>query len=224
MENRNRKHISEKEKEDLLNSLNVLFADNPSSFGYKYDIEMILKDLGIRDDEFFYLVLENFSKKERDNDDLILISSYLFFMQEFIKLLKAKESHKKELKLLDYLLNLSSSIFYVQIPKNEILMKFGDKGDKAYINLNGDVDVIIPSSKLFNVYENDYLLYLASLIKYKEYSLINNVLNENFTNYPLIIYDDFYSSDEIPPIFDIIKMTKKKLSTFIKRKKGEIIN
>jgi len=143
-------------------------------------------------------------------------------MQEFIKLLKAKESHKKELKLLDYLLNLSSSIFYVQIPKNEILMKFGDKGDKAYINLNGDVDVIIPSSKLFNVYENDYLLYLASLIKYKEYSLINNVLNENFTNYPLIIYDDFYSSDEIPPIFDIIKMTKKKLSTFIKRKKGEI--
>ena len=222
MENRNRKHISEKEKEDLLNSLNVLFADNPSSFGYKYDIEMILKDLGIRDDEFFYLVLESFSKKERDNDDLILISSYLFFMQEFIKLLKAKESHKKELKLLDYLLNLSSSIFYVQIPKNEILMKFGDKGDKAYINLNGDVDVIIPSSKLFNVYENDYLLYLASLIKYKEYSLINNVLNENFTNYPLIIYDDFYSSDEIPPIFDIIKMTKKKLSTFIKRKKGEI--
>ena len=67
MENRNKKHISEKEKEkeDLLNSLNVLFADNPSSFGYKYYIELILKDLGIRDYEFFYLVLESFSKKRK---------------------------------------------------------------------------------------------------------------------------------------------------------------
>ena len=71
-------------------------------------------------------------------------------MQEFIKLLKAKESHKKELKLLYYLLNLSSSIFYVQIPKNEILMKFGDKGDKAYINLNGDVDGLLTLFGFFN--------------------------------------------------------------------------
>ena len=222
MENILKNNISQKEKEDLLNSLNVLFADNPSTFGYKYDIEMILKEIGIKDNEFFAFVLESFSKTERDNEDLLLISSYLFFMQEFIKLLKAKESYKKELKLLDYLLNLSSSINYAQIQKNEILMKYGDKGDKAYINLNGEVDVIIPSKKLFNVCENDYLLYLASLIKYKEYHIINCVLNENFLNYPLIIYDDFNANDEIPSIFDIIKMSKKKISTFLKRKKNEI--
>ena len=222
MENSHKKYISQKEKEDLLNSLNSLFADNPSNYGYKYDIDMTLKSLGIKDYEYFSQVIESFSKKERNNDDLLLISSYLFFMQEFIKLLKARESYKNELKLLDYLLNLSSSIYYTQIQKNEILMKYGDKGDKAYINLNGDVDVIIPSSKLFNVCENDYLLYLASLIKYKEYYIINCVLNENFLNYPLIIYDDFNANDEIPSIFDIIKMSKKKISTFLKRKNNEI--
>ena len=35
--------------------------------------------------------------------------------------------------------------------------------------VNNEVDVIIPHSKVMNVYENDYLLYLASLIRYKEY-------------------------------------------------------
>ena len=222
MENKLNNNISQKEKEDLLISLNSIFADNPSKNGYKFDIEMALKELGINDNEFFSLVLESFYKTERDKEDLLLISSYLFFMQEFIKLLKAKKSYKNEIKLFHYLLNLSSSIYYQQIQKNEILMKYGDKGDKAYINLNGEVNVIIPSSKLFNVYENDYLLYLASLIKYKEYNIINCVLNENFINYPLIIYDNFNETDEIPSIFEIIKMSKKKISTFIKKKKKEI--
>ena len=45
MENSHKKYISQKEKEDLLNSLNSLFADNPSNYGYKYDIDMTLKSL-----------------------------------------------------------------------------------------------------------------------------------------------------------------------------------
>ena len=152
------RNISHKEKELLINSLNSLFAREPSSFGYKYDIEIILKELAIKEDELLTLVLDSFSRVKRNNDDLIFITSYLFFMDEFIKLLKAKETYKNENKLLNYILRLSSDIFYLQIPSHCILMKYGDKGDKAYINLSGEVDVLIPNSKIMKVFEIDYLL------------------------------------------------------------------
>ena len=217
MEIKHKRNITMKEKEQLMNSLNIMFNNNPSTYGYKHDIEELLKDLEIKEDEFFTVVLESFTKENRNNEDLIFIASYLFFMQEFIKLLKAKESYKKEKKLLNYLMHLSSEIFYEKMQKNMILMKYGDRGDKAYINLIGDVDVLVPNSTLMNVYENDYLLYLASLIKYKEYDLINFALNDNFPNYPLIIYDDSSSNiDQIPSILENIRKSKKKFSTFIK--------
>ena len=223
MEIKHKRNITMKEKEQLMNSLNMMFNNNPSTYGYKHDIEELLKDLEIKEDEFFTVVLESFTKENRNNEDLIFITSYLFFMQEFIKLLKAKESYKKEKKLLNYLMHLSSEIFYEKMQKNMILMKYGDKGDKAYINLIGDVDVLVPNSTLMNVNENDYLLYLASLIKYKEYDLINFALNDNFPDYPLIIYDDLSSNiDQIPSIFENIRKSKKKFSTFIKIKDNEI--
>ena len=223
MEIKYKRNITLIEKEQLMNSLNIMFNKNPSPYGYKHDIEELLKDLEITENEFFSLVLESFSKVKRNNEDLIFIASYLFFMQEFIKLLKAKESYKKEKKLLNYLIHLSSEIFYDQMQKDMILMRYGDKGDKAYINLIGNVDVLVPNSKLMSVNENDYLLYLASLIKYKEYDLINFVLNDNFPNYPLIIYDDLSANiEQIPSILENIKKSKKKFSTFIKIKDKEI--
>ena len=223
MEIKYKRNITLIEKEQLMNSLNIMFNKNPSPYGYKHDIEELLKDLEITENEFFSLVLESFSKVKRNNEDLIFIASYLFFMQEFIKLLKAKESYKKEKKLLNYLMHLSSEIFYDQMQKDMILMRYGDKGDKAYINLIGNVDVLVPNSKLMSVNENDYLLYLASLIKYKEYDLINFVLNDNFPNYPLIIYDDLSANiEQIPSILENIKKSKKKFSTFIKIKDKEI--
>ena len=222
MEINNKKNILQKEKENLINTLNMLFTNNPSSYGYKHDIEELLKEFQITEEEFFNVVLESFTKEKRNNEDQIFITSYLFFMQEFIKILKTKESYKKETKLINFLRHLSMDIFYMQTPKEMILMKYGDKGDKAYINLKGDVDVLIPNSKLMNVNENDYLLYLASLIEYKEYNLINLVLNDNFPNYPLILYDDLSSNLEIPSIFENIKKSKKKLTTFIKGKDNEI--
>ena len=217
-----KQNISQKEKEKLINNLNMLYTYNPSLYGYKHDIEELLKDFGITENEFFNNVLKSLSKHKRNNEDQILITSYLFFMEEFIKILKAKESYKKEVKLIDFLKHLSKNIFHIQIPKDKILMKYGDKGDKAYINLNGEVDVLIPNSKLMKVYENEYLLYLASLIKYKEYDLINLVLNDNFPNYPLIIYNDLSANWQIPSIFESINKNKKKLTTFIKKKDNEI--
>ena len=210
-------------EKEFLNRLILMFTKKPSVYGYKRDIESLLKEYAITESKLESFAIESLSKAKRGNEDLIFITSYLFFMDEFIKLLKVKESHKNEYKLLNYLKHLSSDLFYLQIPKDCVLMKYGDKGDKAFINLDGEVDVIIPHSKVMNVYENDYLLYLASLIRYKEYDLINSVLNDNFPNYPLIIYDDLSANiEQIPSILENIKKSKKKFSTFIKIKDKEI--
>ena len=44
--------------------------------------------------------------------------------------------------------------------------------------------------------DNDYLFYLANLIKYKEYGLLNAVVNDNYTVYPIIIEDDITNKSE----------------------------
>ena len=211
------------EKEDLINYLNKLFSNPPSSYGYKHDIEVFLNDLYINEEIFFGFIIDSLSKETRERNDLNLIASYLFFMQEFIKLLNGTEETKKETQLLNELLNLSTSIYYLKIPKNVVLMRYGEKGSKAYINLNGVVDILIKTSKSMRVNEKEYLYYLASLIKYNEFALINLVINENFFNFPLLIYDDLESKAQINSIFAAMnKQNKKIFLTFIKGHNNEI--
>ena len=219
-----KKNVFHDVKESLLNHLNKIFSNPPSAHGYKHDIEALLTELNIEENIYFDIIIQCLSKETRDREELNLITSYLFFMQEFIKLLKDKESNKKENQLLNELLNLSASIYYLQMPKNVVLMRFGEKGSKAYINLNGVVDVLIKISKCIKASEKDYLYYLARLIKYNEYALINLVINENFFNFPLLIYDDIESRTHINSLLSNINKQKRKkfIITFIKDENNEI--
>jgi len=211
------------QKEILIVHLNKLFSNPPSSYGYRHDIEMLLNELYIDDSNYFKIVTDCLLKENRNKDEIKIIASYLFFMQEFVKVLSDKEVKKKETEILSNLINLSGSIFYQEIPKNVVLMRYGEKGSKAYINLGGDVDVLIKSSKSMKVYERDYLYYLACLIKYNEFALINLVINDNFFNYPLIIYDDIESKTQILSIIESINRQKaRKFTTFIKIQNDEI--
>ena len=102
-------------------------------------------------------------------------------------------------------------------------MRYGEKGSKAYINLNGVVDILIKVTKSVKANERDYLHYLACLIKYNEFTIINLVINENFFNFPLVIYDDIESKTQINSVLsDIYKQAGKKFITFIKGENNEI--
>ena len=218
-----KKNEFEDEREELINFLNKLFSNPPSSYGYKHDIEVYLNDVYINNQIYFNFIIDSLTKETRNKEDLNLITSYLFFMQEFIRLLNGKEPIKKETQILNELLNLSTSIFYLKIPKNVVLMRYGEKGSKAYINLNGEVDILIKISKSMKVNERDYLYYLACLIKYNEFALINLVINENFFNFPLLIYDDLESKAQINSIIATFnKQNKKNFLTFIKGQNNEI--
>ena len=171
------------------NGLAKIFSSPPSHLGYKSDIEALMNEIGLKNDELLYFTILSLSKIARNKNEIDIIASYLYLMPDFIKLLIGKDVDKKEQDILKDLLNLSQSITYEKYSSNSILMKFGDKGTTAYIILDGQVDVLIKSSKCMTVTKNDYLFYLATLLKYYEYGLLNEVINENFEVIPLEIYD-----------------------------------
>ena len=111
-------------------------------------------------------------------------------MQDFLKLIKAKGVSEKETILLKDLLTLSEAMIYEKQQKNTVMMRYGEKGSTAYIILNGQVDVLIETSSFKNLGEKSYLYYLANLIKYHEFGLVNLAVNDNFKKFPIEIIDD----------------------------------
>ena len=187
--NRQSKIITQREAYE--DGLNRIFSQPPSHLGYKNDIEALLNELGIKMEELLYLTISSLSKISRNKNEIKIIASYLYLMPDIIKLLKGKDMKKKEQLILKDLISLSESMSYEKYQKNFILTKFGDIGSTAYVILDGQVDVLIKSFKNMNISKYDYLFYLANLLKYSEYGLLNEVINENFSKFPLEIYDNF---------------------------------
>ena len=187
----NRQSIIITQREAYENGLNKIFSQPPSHLGYKSDIEALLNELGLKMDELLYLAISSLSKISRNKNEIKIIASYLYLMPDIIKLLKGKDMKKKEQLILKDLISLSESMTYEKYQKNFILTKFGDIGSTAYVILDGQVDVLIKSFKNMNISKYDYLFYLANLLKYSEYGLLNEVINENFSKFPLEIYDNF---------------------------------
>ena len=177
------------QRESYENGLIKIFSSPPSHLGYKYDIESLINELGLKNDEILYFTISSLSKIARNKNEINIIASYLYLMPNIIKLLKGKDTDKKEQDILKDLLNLSQSMAYEKYQSDSILMKFGDKGITAYVILDGQVDVLIKSFKSMNITKNDYLFYLANLLKYNEYGLLNEAINENFSVFPLEVYD-----------------------------------
>jgi CRP-like cAMP-binding protein len=180
--------------------------------GYKQDIDSLLNDLHLNKNDLFKFVLEFLSKSNKKENEIRIIASYLFSMQGLINLLLKTidltlDKLSIEQQLLNDLLALASILTYEKFPKNSILIRFGEKGSKAYLSLSGDVAVLI--KKQFKLYltEEEYLHYLANLIKYNEYELVNIIINENFKTLPIEIIDDINEQD-----FD----KRKSISTSVK--------
>ena len=177
------------QRESYESGLSKIFSSPPSHLGYQNDIESLINEIGLKSEELLYFTISSLSRIARNKNEINIIASYLYLMPNIIKLLKGTDLDKKEQDILKDLLNLSQSMAYEKYQSNSILMKFGDKGSTAYVNLDGQVDVLTKSFKYMNVTKNDYLFYLANLLKYSEYGLLNEAINENFSTFPLEIYD-----------------------------------
>jgi hypothetical protein len=157
--------------------LEKLFSHPPSNFGYKSDIESIMDELALSKEQLFRMVINSLSRSSRTNPEIRIIASYLFLMQDLLKLLKAKGPEKRENLLLKDLLTLAENVDYEKSQKDTVLMRYGEKGNNAFIILDGKVDVLIESYFYKSIGDKTYLYYLANLIKYQEYGLVNNIIN-----------------------------------------------
>ena len=169
--------------------LSKIFSSPQSHLGYKSDIESLINELDLHDNEILDFTIKSISKSVRRKSDINIITSYLYLLPEIRQLLN-EDINKNKKDILNDLLTLSKSIGYEKYQPNTILMKFGDIGFTTYLLLDGQVNVLIKTFKYMNVTKNDYLFYLANLIKYYEYGLLYEVINENFSVLPLEIYDD----------------------------------
>ena len=115
-----------------------------------------------------------------------IIFDYLYFMKELTNLVKKADSYHFK----DYISILANQITYEFLPKNNVLCRYGDKGKNAYILLDGTLDILIIQKKKVKISEEDYLFYILTLIKYKEFALLNYILKENSMNYKLKLIDD----------------------------------
>ena len=199
-------------KDYFIEKLEKLFNSSPTNLGYKSDIESLLNDLGMNKDHLLQIVISCLSKTVRNKKEVKIIASYLFFMQDFLKLIRAKGVSEKETILLKDLITLSEAMIYEKQQNNTVMMRYGDKGSTAFIILKGQVDVLIENAFLKNLGEKTYLFYLANLIKYHEFGLVNLTVNDNFKKYPIEIIDDI-TVKNINDI-NIKKATNKKNNSF----------
>ena len=185
-------------KKELDEKLTKLFSAQPSLVGYRQDIDSLLNDLHLSKENLFKIVLEFLSKSIRKESEVRIIVSYLFSMQGLTNLLLktiSPETNDRDKNLLNNLFALSRTLAYEKFPKDYILIHFGEKGSKAYINLSGEVAVLIKKQYKIKLSEDEYLYYLANLIKNNEYELANIVMNENYKTLPIEIIDDINEQD-----------------------------
>ena len=180
-------------RQELDEKLLILFSSQASLMGFKQDIDSILNDLHLSHEKLFEIVLEFLSKSIRKENEIRIIVAYLFSMQGLTNLLLKTiniEMNNKDKNLLNNLLVLGRTLAYEKFPKDYVLIRFGEKGSKAYINLSGDVAVLIKKQYKIKMSEEEYLYYLANLIRFQEYELVNIVVNENYKIFPIEIIDD----------------------------------
>ena len=170
-----------------------------------------LEEIKMNRNQLLEIVLWCLVKPQKNPIDYELIYDYLFFMKEFISLLKkqAKTNIKELINMVALYLE------YQNFPENKIICRFGDKGNKAYIILKGSVDILIKTKKNVNLEVDNYLLYIATLLKYKEYPLLCQVIKENYDTFPIeIIDDDDELSRSISEGNSFFKITEKKKKEF----------
>ena len=84
-------------------------------------------------------------------------------------------------------------IEYEYIQPKKIICKLGDIGDKAYLVLDGEVDIFTKQSRHIQLTKYNYLRYLGSLLQYEEYGLLFSTLKDNYKSIPIeIVYVNDY--------------------------------
>ncbi len=121
--------------------------------------------------EVIYYIL---NKSIRTFNDLYLINSYLFQMENFINLLKTYNSSIEQLVGF-----ISSCIKPFKAESNKMIIHIGEKGNQFFIILKGSVSVLVPKERTIRISQKDYENYLKMLFNFNENYLLENTIKHN---------------------------------------------
>lgn len=121
--------------------------------------------------EIIYFIL---NKSIRTFNDLYLINSYLFQMENFINLLKTYNSSIEQLVGF-----ISSCIKPFKAESNKMIIHIGEKGNQFFIILKGSVSVLVPKERTIRISQKDYENYLKMLFNFNENYLLENTIKHN---------------------------------------------
>ena len=148
-------------------------------------------------------ILKKINKKTSENE---ILKTYFLSFDKLVHLFLPLN-----VNLNDMMTRLSGQIKYEIKFKNRILFKEGDKGDKFYIILKGEVGILIPQEKIIKCCPSEYLKYLICLYLYQEKSLINKLLlvNRETLKFDERIFDALMDGLKFYHFFIMYSGTKK---------------
>ena len=129
--------------------------------------------------DIIIFILKKINKRFAENE---ILKIYFLKNEKLVAMFKPLN-----VNINDMMRKLVSQIKYEKKLKDNILFKEGDKGDKFYIILKGEVGILIQQEKIFNCTPIEYLKYLMILFLYTEKSLISKMI---YSNRDIINYDD----------------------------------
>ena len=104
-------------------------------------------------------ILKKINKKIIENE---ILKTYFLTFDKLVNLFLPLN-----VNINDIMTRLVGMIKYEKKGKNKILFKEGDKGDKFYIILKGEVGILIPQEKIIKCCPSEYLKYLINLFLYQ---------------------------------------------------------
>ena len=154
--------------------INEAFVEKLVRFLNKNQKNKLIYDLTIQNPKTIKVIFYILNKSTRTFNDLYLINSYLFRMENFINLLKTYNSSIEQLIGL-----ISSCIKPFKSEANKMIIHIGEKGNQFFIILKGSVSVLVPKERKVRISENDYKNYLKMLFNFNENYLLENTIKYN---------------------------------------------
>ena len=168
----------------ILNIVRKVLSKKETLRGYSTDILNALHDEDITFKAFLDVCVYCLQNKLRSVTDIHIIKGYLYTLSTFVNVIK---QYERGIFLDEYMQTISMYIEYKHVQPKQIICKYGDNGDKAYLILNGDVDILTKQSKHIQLSKHSYLCYLGKLLKYGEHGLLSATLHANYQTIPIEI-------------------------------------
>jgi len=130
--------------------------------------------------ESMSIILYILSKNKRTSRDIYILNSFLKTQKQFMQIVQEEEeSLDKE----EILTKITNSLKFVIMEAQTFLIKVGNKGNKFYIILHGNVSVLVPKTINLKMKYEQYCHYLQFLYFNKENYLLEKTINYNISKF-----------------------------------------